>query len=319
MLKLLLMYSNHTASAAHVARLHDLSPDVRVVVGATEEDISREAPEADVFLGHRYLYQGLSLAKRLKWVQSTAAGVSNLIFPDFIRISPLLTRCPVFADVAAAHMFATALSLSRMIPEFARQWDVTPHMPPMPRKAILLGMGMIGRELSSLLRRQNIGVTGLFRQETPEALQHCDEGVTHRNWKSRLPTTDLCFSTLPLTGETLNFLDDESMGMLPPHAAIVSISREEVVDLKALQTHLLRGHLSGAALDMIPDPDREWEVPLSETPRLLITPKVSTLLPGRAERLERFIEEQAARYFKGDQPLYPVNYHNLEVVNRIRR
>ena len=65
--KLLLMYSNHDPGPEHVAKLKELSRDIRVAVADSERRAVEEASDADVLLGHRYLFQALPRARLLPY------------------------------------------------------------------------------------------------------------------------------------------------------------------------------------------------------------------------------------------------------------
>lgn len=311
MIKLLLMYSNHAPTAAHIERLSRLSPDVRVVVADSEERAVREAPDADIILGHRYLRQTLPHATRLKWIQSTAGGPHHLVSSRLLHIAPLITRCPIFSDVVAFHMFATALALLRRIPDAARGQEpaITENMQDMPRRAMILGVGSIGKELAKILKRNGIYTIGAVKAIADELYEYCDEQAGVETWKNMLYSADALFVAVPPTAENNSIISDDVIGGLPRHAAIVSVSRTSVIDIEALQAHLEKGHLCGAAIDDKIDSDNcKLKSPLLNTPRLLITPKVATFIPGRIDRLEKFLEEQLCRYVNGRQLLFPFNY-----------
>lgn len=323
MSKLLLMYSNHMPSLGHIERLADIREDIKVVVADSGKKAISEAPDADIILGHRYLHQTLPYTRKLKWVQSTAGGIDHLIFSDLVRISPILTRCPIFYDVVAFHAFALALSVLRRIPEAViaqteGKWAKPFEMCQLPTTAMILGMGMIGKELARILRQNGIYVIGMARRKSSEISDSCDELVTGEEWRNHLGRTDLCFLALPGTREARGLFDDAAISALPAHAVIVNVGREGTIDMDALQKHLRKGHLGGAAVDVlekIPGPDNS----LWSTPRLLITPKVASFIPERNTRLEDFIESQVKRYFDDKPPLYQVDYQSMEIMQNYRK
>jgi phosphoglycerate dehydrogenase-like enzyme len=136
--------------------------------------------------------------------------------------------------------------------------------------------------------------------------------LTSPGWQKQLHRADLCFITLPLTRETTGLFDERVLRKLPPHAILVNAGRRKIVDTEALIRVLNAGHLAGAAFDETGIPPSD---PLRSAPRLLITPKTSTFVPGRQPRLELFIEDQVRRYLNGETLHYPFPLHpeNLEV------
>lgn len=307
MIKLLLMYSNGKPSPAHIDRLKRLREDVAVVVADSEEVAVRHAADTDIILGHRYLRQTLPHVRRLKWIQSTAAGPHHLLSSDLRRVNPILTRCTAFSDMVAWHAFTLALSIVRRIPEAikAQQQGVWAHaslnMLPFPQTAMVLGVGCIGRELAMILRRNGLTVLGVTRKYSPEANAVCDElFCADHNWREHLHRVDLCFITLPLTENTYHLFDETSLRALTQHAVLINVGRGGVVDTDALIRILREGRLGGAALDVIdPIPSSSTE-PVWTTPHLLITPKVAVFHPEFQNKLEAFIENQVGRYLKGE-------------------
>lgn len=316
--KLLVMYSNGQPSLAHIERLKRAQQDVSVVVADSEEIAVRHAADTDIILGHRYLRQTLPHVRRLKWVQSTAAGPHHLLSSDLRRVNPILTRCTAFSDVIAWHAFTLALSLVRRIPEAvkAQQQGIWAHsrfnMLPFPQTAMVFGVGCVGRELAMILRRNGLSVLGVTRKYSPEADAVCDElFCDHNSWFEHLHRADLCFITLPLTKNTSRFFNEAILRALPQHAVLVNVGRGGVVDTDALVSILQEGHLGGAALDVVDPVPSSSSDPVWSAPRLLITPKVAVFHPEHQKKLEAFIENQVIRYLNGETLLDIITINDL--------
>lgn len=311
MVKIVIMYSNAPPSPEHVRRLEELG--AAVAVADSEELAIRNAADVDVILGHRYLRQTLPHTRQLKWVQSTAAGVDHLVSPEFLRVKPLLTRCPIFADIVAFHAWALAISMVRRIPEAVLaqhrgEWVRSPFdMLPLPQTAMVLGLGAIGSNLAGLLHRQGLAVLGVDKRRTPEVEQVCDELYDTQNWREQLHRVDLFFLALSLSPQNVNLVDEPILRALPRHAVLINISRGGIVDTSALIKVLNDGHLGGAALDVIEPIPASPADPIWATPRLLITPKMAVFHPDRQRKLEIFIESQVKRYLAGETLLHLVD------------
>lgn len=311
-MKILVMYSNSPPSAAHLEKLTAIAPHFRIVE-VTDKDVAlTHAPDTQIILGHRYLWQVLPLAKRLRWVQSTAAGVEHLFVPALYQRRPLLTRCPIFADVIARHALSLALAVIRRIPEahaaqLQCEWRMPDDILPWPRKALILGLGAIGTELAGLLRRLGLQVRALVRTVTAEREALCDGLVGPNNWKTVLTDTDVLFNCLPGSPSTAGIVNAEALDRLPAHAVVVNVGRAGTLDTRALIECLKRGHLGGAALDVADTLPQHPDDPLWHCPHLLITPKMSVFDPDRQDRLERFIENQLAIYLSNGSPQHKVD------------
>ena len=108
-------------------------------------------------------------------------------------------------------------------------------------------------------------------------------------------------------------IDAAALAALPRHGVLVNVGRGGTVDTAALVRALEAREIGGAALDVIePGPDGR-EDPLWQTPHLLLTPHMASFTPGRQERTERFVEEQVARFVRGEPLLYAVDLQRLEL------
>ena len=315
---ILVMYSNFLPSDRHRAALAGLERGRRVHVAQDEEDAAAHAPHAEIILGHRYLRQSLPHAKRLRWVQSTAGGIDILQAPELLNPQIVVSRNPVHAPVIARHALAMAWALLRRIPEAALfqaqgKWAAPSLlMPlPLPRTALVMGLGEIGKAICRLLRALGIKTLGTARGGSEEQRAACDEFIFFDDWRSALGDSDLCFIALPLARSTRGILGASEMGLLLPHALIVNIARGLILDMNALETALRAGRLGGAAVDVL-DPIPDSDSSLWHTPHLLITPKTASYDPGMQERTEQFIERQVARYLRGETPLNAVDKTTLE-------
>lgn len=312
---LLLMYSNFAPSCGHVERLKTLLGSRSVAICGSEAQAQDFAHDAEIIFGHRYLRQTLPQAPRVRWVQSTAAGIDQIVTPDLLARDVLVTRCPIHADAVAAHALALALALVRRLPDAVcaqseRRWAHPFAMLPLPRRALVLGMGVLGQAIARHLRALAIDVVGAARHTDAQAAALCAHLYADSGWRNELSKIDACFLALPLNRSTVGVFDRDAIRCLPERAIVVNIGRGKTLDTRALIERLATGGLGGAAIDVL-DPvpaatDSVWEVP-----RLLITPKVASYHPDFQARTERYCEEQLARYLRGEAPLAQVAREQL--------
>lgn len=317
MTRFLLMYGRMQPTAGHLARLSALGDDLQFTVAGSREEALAHAPTADVFLGHSTLRQALPLAPRLAWVQALVAGVESMASPALFAQAPIFTRCPIFSDVIAMHAVTMAYAVIRRLPDVAQAQARggarrPPALLPAPQTALILGLGMIGLEIAAILRSLGLAVSGTATTSSAAKEAAVDTLYLGDDWRAALPHSDLCFVTLPATTETVGLIDTAVLGALPRHAVLVNVGRGQTVDTAALVAALTAGELGGAALDVVdPGPDGRDD-PLWTTPHLLITPHMASFTPDRQARIERFVEEQVARFIAGNPLLYPVDLARLQ-------
>lgn len=303
---IVLMYSNYAPTAEHVGRLEHIAGAGCVAVARSDEEAIAAAPVARIVFGHRYLRQLLPHAPGLRWVQTTANGFDQLPWRDLSARGILLTRNLLNSPVVAQHALAMAWALLRRLPvAFAAQargrWAPAADfsMPPMPRTALVLGLGAIGTQIASRLRGLGVYVRGCARTGSAAQRGACDEFLDRSEWRGALPQTDLLFLALPLDESTRGCIGRAEVAMLPAHAIVASIAREAVVDRAALLEALVDGKIAGAALDGL-DPAPAPNDALWSVPNLIVTPKVSAHHPKMQHEFEAFAERQLQRYLLGE-------------------
>ncbi len=317
MTKLLLNYGRMTPTPDHLERLAALDDGLVLVLPDSREDVAAAAVDADVFLGHSNLRVALPVARRVQWIQSLVAGVDSMASPALFDRAPIVTRCPIFSDIIAMHAVTMAYSVVRRIPEVAltQAQGVSrrpPALLPVPRTALILGLGEIGLQIAAILRGLGVLVRGVATTHSDQKAAAVDALLLGETWRDKLPETDLCFVTLPSTRETAHLVDASVLAALPPHAVLVNVGRGQTVDTAALVAALNEGKLGGAALDVVDPQPRSADDPLWRTPRLLLTPHMASFMPERQARIERFVEDQVRRFLDDKPLLYPVDLERLQ-------
>src|SRR3954462_8332762 len=100
-------------TAEHRAQVDAAVPaaDVRHFEGRA--DLEREIEQADVVVGS-ISAEGLARAKRLKWVQSWAAGTNEILFPEMVESPVVVTSCAGNGGIPLAeHAIMLMLMLGR--------------------------------------------------------------------------------------------------------------------------------------------------------------------------------------------------------------
>jgi phosphoglycerate dehydrogenase-like enzyme len=298
-----LMYSNFAPSADHVGHLETLVGAGRVTVADSEASALIHAPSTQIVFGHRYLRQLLPHAPDVRWVQTTAGGFDQLPCQELAARGITLSRNPLNSEAIAHHAVALAWALLRRVPaavqaQTERRWAAPFAMLPLPRTALVLGLGAIGTQIARLLRGLGLHVRGTANSGTNAQRETCNEFIEANGWRDVLPDTDIVVLALPLDETTRGCIGTRELAALPRHALVVSIARDAVIDRPALLDALRNGRLGGAALDVL-DPVPASDDALWTTPGLLITPKVSAYHPDMQKKFEAFAEAQLRRYLAG--------------------
>jgi lactate dehydrogenase-like 2-hydroxyacid dehydrogenase len=141
------------------------------------------------------------------------------------------------------------------------------------RRAGILGMGRIGQATAQRLRPFGVEVHYHNRRRLGPEQEH---GATyHDSTESLLAVSDFLILCAPGTRELENFLNRERIGMLPPNAIVVNISRGDIVEDDALIEALQSGRIFAAGLDVFahePEIDHRYR----SLPNVFLTPHIGS-------------------------------------------
>lgn len=297
---------------AEMERLATQFPDVRFDSPADREESDRLLPEADIVLGWGVRRSNFASAKRLRWVQLTAAGVGGLLFPEMVESPVIVTNARgLHATSMAEHALGVMLALARKL-HLARdaqarrhwsqeeQWTQGPPFDQLEGATLgVLGFGAVGGAIAARARTLGMRVCAVRRR--PAA----DPAPADEQWgPNRLPelirTSDWLVLAAPLTPETRGVIGRGQLALMPKHARLVNLGRGALVDETALLEALAEGRIAGAALDVFQEEPLPAASPLWSLPQVIVTPHVSGFGPGFWERTCDLFARNLRRWLTGE-------------------
>jgi len=226
--------------------------------------------------GRRELLDLLARAPRLRWIQSSSAGVEDLASPVLREHDVILTNAAGVFDAALAEsVLGFLLAFSGRVLEDARAepgaWSQDPIRRLGGTVALVVGAGSIGTETGRLLRSAGLRVRGIARTRRPpddvfESIVGPD--ALHQE----LAGADHVVNVLPTTPATHRFFDAATFEAMKPGAIFVNIGRGTTVDEPALIRALEEGRIGGAALDVFEREPLPADNPLWRMPNVLVSP-----------------------------------------------
>jgi phosphoglycerate dehydrogenase-like enzyme len=298
--------------------IRDVDPRVDVVDGnAFAHDIGgaeRLLDAADVILVGYPVPKGIAeRAPRLKWVQHTQAGVSNLHGSDLWESGVILTssRGSVAATGIAEYVIAGAYYFGRGLHEAtrqkaAREFDGSGyHLRPLTGATIgVVGLGGIGREVARLARAAGMRVLATRRSVvTPRPdTDDVDLLLPAADLVELAAASDYVAVCAQLTAQTRGILGADVFAAMKPEAVLINVARGEIVDEDALVAALREGRIRGALLDVY-DGELDGRRPrreLMELPQVVLTPHISGRGdPHGREPTRRLFADNLRRYLDG--------------------
>lgn len=278
-----------------------------------------EIPDTDVFIGWSLRPEQFIAAKKLKWIHSPAAAVHQLMFPELIRSSVLLTNSTgIHGPVVAEHAIALLLALAKRLPQAMQYqakkiWsqDQLWQEQPRPREVadatvLVVGMGGIGSEFT--VRAKALGMKVLAVRENPaKGNGGADAVFSPAQINEVLPQADYVFLCTPVTPATTGLINTERLRRMKPDSYLINVGRGPLIDEPALLDALQNRRIAGAALDVFNEEPLPADSPFWSLDNLLITPHTAAVTERLWERHYRLIVENLKRFIAGKPLLNEVD------------
>jgi phosphoglycerate dehydrogenase-like enzyme len=292
----------------HYDRIVAACPVGTEVVDAGQERVAAELLGADIFCGHAKVpvpWPEVVRSGRLKWIQSSAAGLDHCLVPEVIASNIVVTSASgLFAGQVAEQTLALLLGLLRGLPTFFRaalkkEFLRRPTLDLHGSTVGIVGLGGNGTRIAQVLRsfRTRILATDMFPEE-------CDvsSGLVDAIWPANqlhrlLAESDVVILCVPLNAQTRHLIGQAELASMKQGSILINVARGEVLDEAALVAALESSHLAGAGLDVTEVEPLPENSPLWNLPNVIITPHVGAQSRRRADDTTNLICENLRRYF----------------------
>jgi phosphoglycerate dehydrogenase-like enzyme len=302
----------YPVEAKHVAQIAAAMPEADIV-DAGQERIAKELFQADIFCGHAKApvdWDGVVGEGRLRWIQSSAAGMDHCLVPSVIQSDIAVTSASgVLADQVAEHTIALVTGWCRSLPVFLRAQQkkefIRRPTRDLTRSTVgIVGLGGNGRRLVELLRPFGVRIlaTDLFPVDKPE---HVEALWPADRLDDLLGAVDFLVLCLPLNDSTAGIFNAARLAKMKRDALLVNMARGPLVVTDDLVSAIESGHLAGAVMDVtepepLPPESRLWDLP-----KVIITPHVGGQSSWRIDTMTELFCRNLRRWQAG-LPL--VNY-----------
>jgi D-2-hydroxyacid dehydrogenase (NADP+) len=295
-------------------------PEMRVVHLPDFDRLTEELPDADIFVGSSLRPEQFRLARKLKWVHSTAAGVSQLMYPE-LRDSRVVLTNPsgIFSRPMAEHTIGLMVALARNFPDSVRfqdraewgQQQISGPLGPLNelngQLLLIVGYGSIGREIARRARAFEMRVWGVNRSGNGDGAL-VERIIPVAQLDAVLGEADYVVIAAPETHETKHLFGAEQIAMLKGGARLINVGRGSLLDEAALVHALQSGALRGAALDVTTTEPLPADSPLWKAPNLCITPHTSGVSDRLWQKETSLLMELLERWFHGSELFNVVDF-----------
>jgi phosphoglycerate dehydrogenase-like enzyme len=236
-------------------------------------------------------------APNLGWVQATSAGIGAVMRRTGLDQKSLLVTTAAGIHVAPLAEFALmgALHFVKGVPDLkSRQrehhWERYTTRELKGSRALVVGLGHIGREIVRDFSALGVDVTGLGRSGVTYDVPGLSRSIDRGTLDAALATSDIVVLAAPLTEETANLMGAHELRQLPSHAVLINVGRGQLVDEVALADALTRGALAGACLDVFREEPLPTSSPLWDLENVIVSPhSASTVATENRDLVELFL------------------------------
>lgn len=137
----------------------------------------------------------------------------------------------------------------------------------------VMGLGVLGQRVARAVAGFDFPVRGWSRSPKDVPGVECFAGVAE--FDDFLAGTRVLVNLLPLTAETENILDRDTLGALLPGGYLINVARGAHLVDEDLVALLDAGHLAGAALDVFRTEPLPAAHPFWRHPKITVTPHTS--------------------------------------------
>ena len=215
---------------------------------------------------------------------TTAAGVHGAPLAEFVLLGLL-------------YFYRDVPRLQRM--QRAHRWQRYTNRELAGRRALVVGLGAVGRAIAERLAAQGLEVWGARRRPDAPPPDGVRRVLPMTGLAAALGEIDALVLACPLTPETEGLIGAAELAAMPEGALLINVARGPVVDERALVQALRDGRLGGAALDVAEVEPLPGDSPLWDLPNVLISPHSASTVDAENRRIVDIFLANLQRYLEG--------------------
>jgi len=169
----------------------------------------------------------------------------------------------------------------------------------------VIGCGRIGQATAA--KGRGLGLRVLAYDPYVDKARMEELGVEVVDLETVLRSSDYISLHSPLTEETRQLINAETLAMMKPTAYLVNAARGALVDEDALLAAVQGGQIAGAALDVLNVEPVAADHPFLKEERILLTPHAGWYSEESKVDVRVQGAEEVVRVLRGERPRAPVN------------
>ncbi|MFC4600012.1 D-2-hydroxyacid dehydrogenase [Cohnella hongkongensis] len=291
-----------------IEQIRRIIPDWTLVSEQSSPITDEQYRSAEVVLGwNAAMEEAVASANRLKWVQTSSAGVDKLPLDALRERGVALTSASGIHPVSMAEtLFAMLLAFSRNLHHAIRQqsrkeWRVSDRYYQLSGRTIgIIGVGAIGTEMARLARAFGMKTLGVRKSARP--VPEIDEMFGMDRLSDVLSRSDMVVNVLPYTDETHHLFNAKTLAAMKPKALFFNFGRGASVDTPALVSALESGAIGGAGLDVFETEPLPEDHPLWTMDNVILTPHIGGWTDQYKARVTEIFLDNLTSYLRSGKP-----------------
>ena len=262
--------------------------NVEVYDTTSPDEIIPRSENAEFILTNKVPFTRETMEKlpKLKYIGVTATGYNIIDIQAARDLGITVTNVPEYSTEGVAEsVFAHILCFTHRVSEHSESvrngdWSASPlfsyslfPLAELYGKTIgIVGMGHIGMRTAEIASAFGMGVIYTSRSSKSEAEE---KGFRPVAFDTLLSESDYISLHVPLTPETENMINMESLRKMKQNAILINTARGGLIDEEALAAALKSRMIAGAGLDVLREEPPRHGSPLIGIPECIITPHIA--------------------------------------------
>lgn len=285
------------------------------------ECIKKYAPIGVISRMGRLDAQAIAASPGLKVISKHGVGVDNIdVEAASSRGIPVIVAYGANAQSVAEHTWALLLAVVKQIRVLdagvrAGRWEKPSFIGRelAGGRLSLVGFGATARQMAACAQAFSLKVTAFDPFADDSSFEEC--GVSRAaSLQEALTIADFVSLHCPLTDQTKNLINRQTLEAMKPGAYLVNTARGGLIDESALLHALQSGRLAGAGLDTFATEPPPADHPFWTEERLILTPHIAGVTEQASTRVAIEAAEGVVTVLSGSpiEPYRIVNRSSLE-------
>lgn len=268
--------------------------------------------------------ESIEAAHNLKIIGRAGVGVDNIDVEAATRKGIIVVNSPDGNTVAAAeHTIALLMASARYIPDANKslkngEWKRKEFTGvELYQKTLgIIGLGRIGSHVAKVCNAMGMHIIAYDPYMNAKKAE--ENNITPVDLETIFTKSDFITIHVPLTNDTKNLINIDTMKKMKPSVRIVNCSRGGIINESDVIQAINNGIICGVALDVFENEPLK-DSPLQNTnEKIIITPHLGASTEEAQINVAVDVANQISGYLKGEGKLSAVNLTGMDISQEIK-